>query len=85
MNDESTRKRRYWLDDPANVRRLIWGLVGICVLVVAADLLYEKHVHYGFQSWPGFDAVFGFVSCVFLVLTAKRLRKILMRGEHYYD
>ena len=85
MNHESARKRRYWLDDPANVRRIVWGLVGVCVLVVVADLLYEKQVHYSFQHWIGFDAVFGFTSCVFLVLAAKRLRKILKRGEDYYD
>jgi hypothetical protein len=85
VKDESARKREYWLDDPANVRRIIWGLVGVCVLVVAADLFYEKDAHYGFQHWLGFDAVFGFASCMFLVLAAKQLRRILKRGEDYYD
>ena len=85
MNDESTRERRYWLDDPANVRRIVWGLVAVCVFVVAADLFYKKHAHYGLENWLGFDGAFGFVSCVFLVLTAKRLRKILKRDEDYYD
>jgi len=85
VNDKNARKRRYWLDDPANVRRLIWGLLAVCILVVAADLFYRKHVHYGFQHWLGFDGAFGFVSCVFLVLAAKQLRKILKRGEDYYD
>lgn len=85
MNDESTRKRKYWLDDPTNVRRIIWGLVTVCILVAAADLFYEKHVPYRFEHWFGFDGVFGFVSCVFLVLAAKQLRKVLKRDEDYYD
>ena len=67
------------------MRRIVWGLVSACLLVVAADLFYQKHAHYGFERWLGFDAVFGFVSCVFLVLAAKRLRRILKRSEDYYD
>ena len=85
MNEDRGGKRGYWLDDPANVHRIIWGLVGVCFLVVAADLFYQKHAHYGLENWLGFDGAFGFASCVFLVLAAKRLRKVLMRGEGYYD
>ncbi|MCH7824691.1 MAG: hypothetical protein IH849_07810, partial [Acidobacteria bacterium] len=33
----------------------------------------------------GFYGFYGFVSCVFLVLAAKQLRKIVGRGEDYYD
>ena len=29
--------------------------------------------------------LYGFVACVFLVLMAKLLRRILMRPEDYYD
>ena len=85
MKDESAGDRKYWLDDPANVRRLIWGLVGVCLLVVAADLFYQKHSHFGMENWFGFDGAFGFTSCMFLVLAAKQLRKILKRSEDYYD
>jgi hypothetical protein len=78
-------ERRYWLDDPANVKKIVYGLVILCVATVLADFFYHKHVHYDFQGWPGFDAVYGFVCCVGLVLAAKQLRKILMRGEDYYE
>jgi hypothetical protein len=85
MKDENARRRGYWLDDPANVRRLIWGLVAICILVVAADLFYGKHAHYAVENWLGFDAAFGFASYVFLVFAAIGLRKLLRRDEDYYD
>ena len=70
---------------PSAVGKLIKALVGICVLVVLADFGYEKHGHYRFEEIPGFHAAFGFVSFVFLVLTATQLRKVIMRSEDYYD
>ena len=74
-----------WFDDPKNGSKIVWGLVARCVASVAAELFFHKHTHYGFQDLPGFDALYGFVSCVLLVLAAKQLRKVLMRGEDYYD
>ena len=74
-----------WFDEPANVNKIVWALVAMCTASVLADFFYHKHTHYGFQGYVGFDAFYGFVSCVLLVLAAKQLRKILMRDEDYYD
>jgi len=74
------------LDEPRNVSRIIRALMLACAAVVLADLFYDKeHTEYAFQGWIGFDAVYGFVCCVFLVLAAKQLRRLLMRDEDYYD
>lgn len=74
-----------WFDEPKNVNKIVWTLVALCVASVGAELFFHKHTHYGFQELPGFDALYGFISCVLLVLAAKQLRKVLMRGEDYYD
>ena len=78
-------EKKYWLDEPRNVTRLVWTLVGVCVLLFLADAIYEKHPVFAAESWFGFYGIFGFVACVGLVLAAKWLRTILMRGEDYYD
>ena len=52
---------------------------------VFADLFYHKHGHWHFQEIMGFDAFYGFVACVGLVIAAKGLRVLLMRDEDYYD
>ncbi len=78
-------EKRYWLDEPRNVTTIVRLLVAVCVALVVADFFYHKHTHYGAEKLPGFFAFFGFVSAVFLVLTAKQLRRILMRDEDYYD
>lgn len=74
-----------WFDEPKNVNKIVWALVALCVASVGAELFFHKHTHYGFQELPGFDALYGFIACVLLVLAAKQLRKVLMRGEDYYD
>lgn len=80
MRDE----KKYWLDDARNVRTVyvaLW-LFGIAWLV--PDLFLEKHEDVSFAASLGFYAIYGFGACVALVLTAKALRRILMRPEDYY-
>ena len=64
---------------------MIRGLAVICALLLIADAFYEKVTHYAWEQAPGFYALFGFLSCVGLVLVAKGLRRFLMRDEDYYD
>lgn len=76
---------RRWLDEPRNVTRLVYGLAVLGGLALAADLFYAKDPHFGVEGWFAFYAVFGFIGSVTLVLTAKQLRRVLKRDEHYYD
>ena len=86
MSDHQRDERKYWLDDKRNVNKVCYALYAICAGFALADLLpYKHHLHFGFEYWPGFYSVYGFVSCVALVLAATQLRKILMRDEDYYD
>ena len=77
--------KRRWLDEPHNVRKIYLGLLAVCVALGAGDFLYEKHAHFSAEDYFGFFGFFGFVSYVFIVMSAKQLRKILMRDEDYYD
>jgi len=76
--------RKYWLDDPRNVRKIVYALVAVCVLLVVLDLFYDKHAHFEAENWFGFYGFYGFVCCVGLVLAAKQLRRLVMRPEDYY-
>jgi len=78
-------KPTHWLDSNRNVTRLYRGLWIICSLLVAVDLVVHRHEEFGFAALFGFHAWFGFLACVALVLTAKGLRRVLMRDEDYYD
>ena len=78
-------ERQHIFDRPRNVRRLLYALYSVCVLLFAIDFLYHRHTQHAWDGWPGFYAVYGFVGCVLLVLIAKLLRRFLMRPENYYD
>lgn len=79
------RKQTHVFDNPKNVRRVIYALYVVCVISVAAEFLVDRHVDHPLEVVFGFYAIYGFVACVLLVLVAKELRKLLMRGEDYYD
>ena len=76
---------KYWLDSRANVDKLVWRFYAVCALLLLVDVLVPKHGPFPIEHVWGFYGIFGFLACVALVLTAKQLRKVLMRLEDYYD
>ncbi len=82
MSDE----RKYWLDEPKHVDWIVYSVYAVCILLLfAVDFFYHKHSHFDFENFHGFYAWYGLIGSISLVLVAKLLRKILMRGEDYYD
>ena len=57
----------------------------ICALLFFVDFIYQRHVIWEFERWWGFYAIYGFISCVLLVLLATQMRRFLMRDERYYQ
>ena len=78
-------EKRYWLDDPRNVKKIIWVLAAVCAGLFFADGFYQKHGETDIEYLFGFYAIFGFTVYVGLVLIAKWLRTFLRRPEDYYD
>ena len=72
-------------DDPKNVKRTIYSLYAVCIIAVLFEFVVHRHVDHPWENLFGFYALYGFGACVVLVLIAKELRKIIMRGEDYYD
>jgi peptidoglycan/LPS O-acetylase OafA/YrhL len=79
-----TGQKRYWLDSAENVTKLYRALWAIGIALVLAELFVDKHEDLAFAGWFAFYALFGFVACVILVVTAKALRRVLKRPEDYY-
>jgi hypothetical protein len=77
--------KRHIFDNPKNVRRVRYALYIVCALSLAAEIFIHRHVDHPWEALPGFYSLYGFAACVILVLVAKELRKLLMRGEDYYD
>lgn len=80
-----------WFDKPTTPTHILYGLIVVCLLLTLPDIgesfgwWHYKHTYFDFESLPLFKGVFGFCAYSFIVLSAKLLRKVLMRGEDYYD
>ena len=79
------REKPYWLDDIRNVHKIFWALVIVCALLFVSDAFVVRKSTFFFEEWFGFFGLFGFGLSFLLVLASKELRKILKRGEDYYD
>lgn len=74
-----------WPYRKKNVNLICYVLYAISALLLLIDPLIHKHGPFAIEHWWGFYGIYGFVGCVFLVLAAKELRKLVMRSEDYYD
>jgi hypothetical protein len=75
----------HWLARPATIK-LLWRIfiAVLMVLVLAQAFIYVKG-YFDIDGWFGFGAVFGFLSCLAMVLVAKGLGFVLKRPNDYYD
>jgi len=80
------KDKKHIFDNPGNVRKVLYGLFGCLVLLLALEPFVHKHPYFPWEESFGFYAIYGFVACVLLVLAAKYiLRPIVKRDEDYYD
>lgn len=75
----------HWLARPATIRKLWVAFIVILVLSVAAQGFIYVKGYFGPDGWFGFGAVYGFLSCLLMVLIAKLLGYVLKRKEDYYS
>jgi len=85
VTDKPTDEKPRWLDRKENVTKIARTLYVVCAVVLLADLVARTHPENQIDAVPFFYGVYGFVGSVLLVLTAKQMRKLLMRREDYYD
>jgi len=70
-----------------SARTLTWVMLGIMALLVIADILIPTgYGRFPFDTIGGFGALYGFVSCVLIIVVSKLLGyAFLYRSEDYYD
>lgn len=88
MNEHSPKfndLKKYWLDNPKNVDKIVYAIYAICAALFFADLVYHKHPHYAVEEWLGFYGIYGFIAFFGVVMAGKLLRKLIKRDEDYYD
>lgn len=71
----------------SRTKTLRWIMFGILALLVILDVIIPaKYERFPWDGIGGFGAVYGFVSCVLIIVVSKALGyALLYRREDYYD
>ena len=77
-------EQKHWLTRPETIRKLWWVLYAVLALTVLAQLLFYVKGYFTVDGWFGFGAIYGFLSCLVMVLFAKGLGVFLKRPNDYY-
>lgn len=75
----------HWLVRPRSIRWLWIGGIALLALTVLAEVWMHPHPYFGIDGTFGFNAWYGFGTCVLMVLFAKLLGLGLSRKDTYYD
>lgn len=75
----------HWLDDKRNIKLLWRGFLVIFALTVAAGFFVDLHPHFEIESWFGFNAAYGFITCMLMIVGAKGLGLLLKRPDTHYE
>lgn len=76
-----------YLDKAENIKKLKHIFYASLAIVVMADFfIHREKIEFFWDEIPGFSAVYGFISCVLIIVVSKFLgHKWLMKKEDYYD
>ena len=66
------------------VKKIAYGML---VLLILEDFIIPRHeIHFFGDKIPGFWSLFGFISCVLIIVVSKWIgHHWLVRDEDYYD
>ena len=79
------------LENPERLARIKrWFYIGLgaaALMEVVLPLLFHgEEGHFSFEHIPAFGSLYGFISCVAIIVVSKIIGKLwLMRRENYYD
>ena len=73
-----------FFDRPQVIKWMLRIFYSVCIALVVVDFIIHRHISTDVERIPAFYAIYGFAVCAILVLTARQLRKLLIREEHFY-
>ena len=70
------------------IKRAFYTGLAVAALaeVVLPPIFHSTESHFSFENFPAWGSLYGFVSCVAIIVVSKLIGKLwLMRREDYYD
>jgi UPF0716 family protein affecting phage T7 exclusion len=70
----------------SNKIRMLWIVfISILIILLISDLFIHRHSYFEIDGLFAFPSIFGFLSCILLVVISKIIGIFLKRSEDYYD
>ena len=79
------------LENPTRRRRMKRFAYVVLIVIAAAEAVLPRvftggETHFSFEKFPAWGSLYGFISCVTIIVVSKAVGKLwLMRREDYYD
>ncbi len=77
--------RKHWLVRPGTIRILWIAFAAILAALVAAGVFVRGYAYFYIDGIFAFNAWYGFLTCVAMVVAAKVLGVFIKRQDSYYD
>tara|TARA_B110000914_G_C15426222_1_gene429078 strand:- start:281 stop:520 length:240 start_codon:yes stop_codon:yes gene_type:complete len=77
--------KQNWFYRKSSIKKLYISALIILGVVIFVEYFIALHPHFNIEKIFGFHAVFGFLSCVGLIIFAKLLGFLVKRKDDYYD
>ena len=75
----------HWLYRRETIPKLWLAGYALLALTLALEVFIDLHSHFGFSDWFSFNAIYGFFTCLAMVVFAKWLSRFVKRPDDYYD
>jgi len=82
MRSESSE---HWLDRPSSIPKLWAGFIAALALTVLAEWVVALYPHFDVEKLHAFNALYGFGTCILMIVLAKGLALWLKRPDTYYQ
>lgn len=75
------------LENPERMKKVKLAFYATLALLVVGDVfVHREHATFFWDKIPGFSAVYGFISCVLIIVLSKFIGHAgLMKPENYYE
>lgn len=77
--------KQNWFYRKSSIKKLYISTLIILGVVLFVEYFIVLHPHFSIEKIFGFHAVFGFLSCIVLIIFAKLLGFLVKRKDDYYD
>lgn len=76
---------KHWLVRRRTIRILMIVSSVVLAITVLFDLVVDQYEIFGVEGTFGFAALYGFLTCLVMILAAKGLGFLLKRSDRFYD